>query len=339
MNYLAKNRNKKFVLDCLHTSNQDERYQKMFLDRHFTSSFDQFLNYPKDHTYQNLKKTIREHFGTGDIILGAGSEDLIIKINQLLFSQKRRVGIVRPIFYRIYESFEGKPVFLSQQDFMEENFTELDAIWLTNPNLLSGSLIESNLLLEIINRHPNLTFILDEAGTFLLKDWQKYSLLGKATRNVLLIESLSKAYGLSGFRAGFATGNETILKNLESTLLTFPISPITEHLINIALDNEPKIDNMKTEIDRHKTEIEFLFNQYSGFKLIASNTNCIYVANDKSIYPHLVSSGINCLNLDDEPGNNAKGYVRIVMHSSKKSFFMLKHLLIRLLEKEYEKKN
>ncbi len=340
MNYLERNINKSFILDCLYTSNYDDFYKKLFNSKLSSSIYNYISQYPADPNYVDLKNKICKHFNIKEIILGAGGEDFVIKTNQFLFSKKIRVGIVRPIFYRIPETFKGKTKYLSEEDFLSERFYYLQAIWLTNPNLLTGTVFNAQKLIEIFSHNPKIIFIIDEAGIFLIKDWGKYSLLGREFNNVFIIESFSKAYGLSGMRASFATGNKFILNGIEESLLTFPITSMTERFINIILDNQSLIDKLKVKIQKNKDEIETILSQYQGFELIKNKTNCIFVRNKrKKIYPYLITAGVNCLDLDQESGTNKKGFVRLTIHSSKKSFTILKNCLLKILEKEYEKKN
>ena len=87
INYLKLKESKSKSIDCLLTSNIDENYIEAYPEIQRENVFEECSCYPSD-DYVEIENKIKKHFGikTG-LILGNGSEELIIRLNDF-FEQK-----------------------------------------------------------------------------------------------------------------------------------------------------------------------------------------------------------------------------------------------------------
>lgn len=317
--YLKKEVKKKDTIDCVLTNNYDEGYFKIYPKITKKMLFDAAVNYP-DCSYKKLESLICKKFGIRCCVLGSGSENLIIQINKFL-SKKTSVGVVSPVFYRIIETIGNVlMVTVKEEDLFRNSFKKnIDALWIQNPNLFTSKTYDKNLLLDIVDKNKNILFIIDEAGIFILSDWKKYSLLSEANKrkNLIVIESFSKVFGISGLRAGFATGPKEVIRAVKKDNLTFPISSITIKFIENILGKTSFITEVRKRIKKNKKEIESLLLKNNTISVIKSKTNCIFFKHSKiNIHKELLRKKILTLNLDSFL--EEKGFVRMTVHSSER---------------------
>lgn len=332
MSYLA-NKEDDSVVDCTLTSNFDEEYDKIYPDLRDKDLPSLICKYPHDPSYLDIKDKIMKIFSLSNILLGSGSEDLILKLN-LIFSQKNySMGVVVPIFYRITETISSKVSYILEIELAKHNFRDYDIVWIQNPNLFSGNTHDRNELIKIIKNNPSTLFVIDEAGMLTLIEWNEYSLLSycKELSNLIVVSTFSKIYGISGLRAGFATGNKEILSEAEKYSLTFPLSSLTELFLNNVLGQEKEIDYFRKKIRFSKSNLESLIRQDPAVCLKPSLTNCIFAYHkEKDLYRELLNNNITALNLE-KTSLDEKGYVRITVHSSNKIYSLMQNAFKKIL--------
>lgn len=308
---------KEGVIDCCLTSNFDEEYNLVYPKLPPDEAYRLIAKYP-DPKYDSIKKIIKEKFGVKSVSLGCGSEDLIIRLNHLALMDHWRVGFVVPIFYRVIDTYT---INTPERDFLsiKDDFSQYDAVWLQNPNLFTGEAIIKPQLLKIVTNNQSTKFFVDEAGMFLIEDWEKYSLLSEsaALSNLVVLTSFSKLYGISGLRAGFAAGAEEVTSNLDKLGLTFPISSLAEYYLLFILRKDVFFNDVRRRITEHKLELIDILNK-KGVTHTNSPTNCLFLKReDGNLYQKLLGLGIQGWPLDNEIGVNERGFVRLTVHSSR----------------------
>lgn len=335
---LTKLSNHKTAIGCHLSNNFDEDYYKIYPKMN-TELIVSLAAYYPDHNYKRIKEAICKKFNLKNIALGCGSEDLIIRINEIAKEKKWRLGFVVPIFYRSIETFQSKKAsFLSEEKFFKGDLDNLNAVWLNNPNLFTGNTYKRSCLVELIKKNPKVIFFLDEAAIFsIIGKWEKYSLLGQCYnyKNLIVLSSFSKMYGMSGLRAGFATGNSEIIKELEQKGLTFLLTSFTEYFLYSIITNKDPLQSIHDKIKKNKEEIEGLLSKNKNIKIIGSLNNCTYLKHTKNtiFFNELLKAGIIGLNLDTQFGMKEKGYIRLTIHSSRKIHKELMFRLRKLLNK------
>lgn len=148
-------------------------------------------------------------------------------------------------------------------------------IFLCNPNNPTGSVIPKNKIIQFINQVPkNALVVVDEANI----EFGGESVISEIVnqKNLIVLRTLSKGFGLAALRIGFAVANQSIIQKLEEETPIFQTSGISEKLACVALDDEEFIQRTKqfTLIQRL-----FLQNQLTelGFTLFPSEANNLFV--------------------------------------------------------------
>lgn len=313
----------------LSNNNIDDEYEEIFnkLDSKKLALI--INNYP-DFKYEKLTKIIQNKYKINNVVWGSGSEDLIIRINSLL-KDLGKIGIVVPNFYRTIETANDYLKIKSSivADSLYSNIdtslinNKLKALWISNPNPITGKLYRREQLIDSIKKHHKILFIIDESAIDFIDNVEDNSLIKVAQKenNLIVLRSFSKLYGLAGMRAGFMTGKAKIIKKIKAAGLTFPINGLAEYLITTTIKNNKIINKIKKKIKTNKLIIENLLSKNKNIIINKSSTNCIFIKHRKNnIYKNLINSKIIALNLDTQDGMTEKGFIRITIHSSDKLF-------------------
>lgn len=325
---------KKGYLDYCTSSNYDEGCEKYFPSFSSKHLFEMVAEYPSDN-YQSLVNKIKDKFGLKRIVLGAGSEDLILKICQIIKDKHLKTGVVSPTFYRITDNTEDY-ISIPSSQLSRFNYKKIDLVWLVNPNPLTGNYIQRQTVNKIVRNNPQTLFVVDETAVFFLKEWSKVSFLRDSNKqkNLLVITSFSKFHNLSGLRLGFATGNKDVLSEIQNRSFTFPISRLTCEVAENFVFNG-FLEKVRNKIDKNKKFIKGILLKNPNIELKKSDTNCIFcrLKDGRSLYEKLLGVGIISLNLDTQIGVEKKGWVRLTVHSSKMKHKKLIECLNKLITK------
>jgi len=325
----------------LSNNNIDDEYAEILKGMSIDKITELINKYP-DYKYHKLIESIKKEFKIKNVVLGCGSEDLIIRTNLLLRS-KGEIGIFLPNFYRTLETAGNYKKIYSYYK-TESNIIDLEnisiskdikSIWISNPNPMNGKMYNKEQLSELIKKYSEIIFIIDESTIDFIKDSNKYSLMGLAQKidNIIIIRSFSKLYGTAGLRVGFATGKAKILKEIEKVGLTFPVNGIAEYFINSIIKKKKIINNIRKRINKHKILLEKLLSNNKDIIISKSVTNCIFFKHKKvNIFNELLNMNILALSLNDQDEIINKGFVRLTVHSSEILFSNLYNRITKLLK-------
>jgi len=319
------------AIDYCLSSNVDERYRKIYNYKGGNGIVTLLGDYPQE-KQKIISKRIKEKFKLKNIVLGSGSEDLIIRCNRIIKSKHWKTGVALPTFYRILETLNDYSLRLLKQDDLDK-LSNLEAVWLNNPNPLTGEVIKREYLLKIFAKYPKTIFFIDEAIMFLLTDWKKYSLLIDINecKNYVVLASFSKLYGISGLRAGFASGNAKIIKEIATYGTTFPFTVLTAYFVDKLLDYDHIFNKIRLQIRQNKGKLEKFLTEKLDLEVRPSQTNCVFCRRKGEVkfYNELLRVGIAGLDLDTQKGIDKQGWVRLTAHSSN----VLHNQLISSLQK------
>ncbi|OZI16290.1 aminotransferase class I/II-fold pyridoxal phosphate-dependent enzyme [Bordetella genomosp. 7] len=177
-------------------------------------------------------------FGLDQLVVGTGAKQLIFSALQATLDAGDEVIIPTPYWVSYPDMVlinEGQPVILSTteaQDFkltpeaLEAAITPRTKWLLLNaPNNPSGATYtESELaaLLAVLERHPHVLLMVDEIYEHFCYDGRYVSALSvkpELAPRVLLVNGVSKAYAMTGWRVGYAAGPAWMAKAI-STLIS-----------------------------------------------------------------------------------------------------------------------
>ena len=255
------------------------------------------------------------------VAAGSGSDQII----ELLLSTLggRRATVFSPTFsyfinrcklhgIKVYQ-VPLEPDFTLDKKAFVKTAKRTDLIYLCSPNNPTGNQIDRQQMIEVVDSLEDKLVLIDEAYV----DFADYSLSYDAIKrsNVIVLRTLSKAFGLAGARVGYMVSNRKFVKIFKSIIQSpYPISTLS---LAIASGVLADVDQVKQTIRSVRSERERVFARLSkidGIKIFRSDANFIFIEAGKkyqAISKTLNSNGIIVKLL----GNitNHKGCMRITI--------------------------
>ena len=253
--------------------------------------------------------------------VGSGSDQII----ELLLSTLggRHATVFSPTFSYFINRCELHGIKVYQVP-LESNFTlnkkafvktakKSDLVYICSPNNPTGNQFDRQEMIEIIDSLENRLVLIDEAYV----DFANYSLSLDALKrnNVVVLRTLSKAFGLAGARIGYIVSNKEFVNLFRSIIQSpYPISTLSLAIASAILAD---MEHVKHTIRSVKSERERVFARLSkidSIKIFRSDANFILIETGKNyqaISKILHSNGIVVKLL----GNiaNHKGCMRVTI--------------------------
>src|SRR5436189_3440501 len=294
---------------------------------------DNFNRYP-DPLQMEVKEKLSKIKGVPpqNIFLGNGSDEAIDLLFRIFCEPGRDNAIIFPPTYGMYEvcaemnDIKVKKINLTkdyqlQIDEIEnaiDPFTKL--IFICSPNNPTGNSI-NRADIEIILNNFNGVVVIDEAYINYAKQKTFISELTEYP-NLVVMQTLSKAWGLAGLRLGMAFASQQIIDLFNKVKYPYNINTATQLLALDALNNiecvNQHISITVSEREKLKTDLlnlsatEFVYPSDANFLLVK-------IKNTKEIYESLCAEGIivrdrskivlcdDCLRITiGTPGENSK---------------------------------
>tara|TARA_B100001769_G_C22031331_1_gene554162 strand:+ start:52 stop:1137 length:1086 start_codon:yes stop_codon:yes gene_type:complete len=207
--------------------------------------FNKNLNFSKypDGKSKKLIHQISKKFkcSKDKIICGAGSDEVIQMLCQLFLNPKDEVVVPQFSFlmYRIYAKIVGaKVVFAKEKNFkisiieiLKKVTKKTKIVFLANPNNPTGTYLNKFELIELRKKlRKNILLVIDDAYTEYMKipDYQSGLDLFRNKKNVFILRTFSKIYGLASLRIGWGYGDKKIINTLNSIKPPFNINEIAQ---------------------------------------------------------------------------------------------------------------
>ena len=191
----------------------------------------------------NLRKIISSKFKCefNKIICGSGSDEVIQMICQLFLKSGDEVIVPQYSFlmYRIYASIVGaKVVFSKERDFkvsvddlIKKVNKKTKIVFVANPNNPTGTYLEKKELINLRKKlNKKILLVVDDAYDEYMKDKKYSSGLNtfKNKKNVFILRTFSKIYGLASLRVGWGYGSREIIDALNIIKPPFNVNRIAQ---------------------------------------------------------------------------------------------------------------
>jgi histidinol-phosphate aminotransferase len=246
--------------------------------------------YPDGGTHA-LRQTLAERRGvsTEEILIGLGSSEIIDLAARVLL----RAGVQGLTSEGTYAPFSvairasgAELVLVPQRDFafdlkaMEKAITpKTAAIYLANPNNPTGSTFGRDEFGEFLAAVPDgVLVVLDEAyihyavSMGLRDSVEAY----RKRKNLLILRTFSKVYGLAGLRIGYAIGRPELVAAMNKLRTPFNTSGVAQAAALAALDDKEHVSRcIETNAVERKRLTEGLATL--GYRPVASEANFVFI--------------------------------------------------------------
>jgi histidinol-phosphate aminotransferase len=203
-----------------------------------------------------LRRLISEQLSVPErlIHINAGSELILRQLFDRLGQQVHLLTPTYPLFPEVAQRYTETRL-LPENDFGYD-LADLDVpdgtslVVIVNPNNPNGGAFDMAPLPELLQRHSNTRFLVDEA--FIGLAGASVVHLVSEYPNLLVTRTLSKAHSLAGFRVGYAVLPEDLADDLNTTNDAYPLARPSQAAAMATLKNEDKIRDRATQL-RHWT--------------------------------------------------------------------------------------
>jgi histidinol-phosphate aminotransferase len=289
--------------------------EMIFLDAN-ENPFQTDVNRYPDPQQRNLKEALANLKGinAGSILLGNGSDEVLDLLFRAFCEPEKDNVITLPPTYGMYavlaniNNIENREVLLTSRfetnvsEILNQVDTHTKIIFLCSPNNPTGNSFSEVNVLEILNNFNGLV-VIDEAyidfsnNESWLKKLQEFP-------NLVITQTLSKAYGMAGIRLGICFASEEITTILNKIKPPYNVNELTQ---NRALNRIMNVNKIYSEVTDILIQRELLFEGLHEVNFIEdvyhSDANFILVKVDNANkrYHQLLEKGIVIRNRTSQP--------------------------------------
>ncbi len=209
------------------------------------------------------------------------------------------------------------------------NRSNVKLIWLCSPNNPTGQIIKPNLIEKVVKKSKAFV-VLDQAFNQINSRHGLDSNLKLAikNRNLIVLQSLSKIWGLAGLRVGWAIGHPETIKILEKFRLPFNIASISQKLAIAALSDGKHLKKVNKFIIKERVFIENELRKLPNFEICSGSKTLFFLLRHKSkdLFELLLKRNILTADFRQANGLKGMGFVRITIRTRKENELLLKVL-------------
>jgi histidinol-phosphate aminotransferase len=287
----------------------------VFLDAN-ENPFENGVNrYPDPHQY-NLKIALarQKNVAPVNILLGNGSDEVLDLIFRAFCEPKTDNIITLPPTYGMYEvlseinNIENREVLLSE-DFQPNVNQVLKAIdsqskilFICSPNNPTANAFDADIIEKMIVQFPGLV-VIDEAY---IDFSEKESWLSRLNDfpNLIVTQTLSKAYGMAGIRLGICYASAEIIAVLNKIKPPYNVNKLTQtKALERVLDVEGVQQEIQNILKERNTLLEALKKIDYVEKIYPTDANFVLIKVDDANmrYTQLLEKGIVTRNRSSQP--------------------------------------
>jgi len=289
-----------------------------------------------------LKKKLAKSLGVepGNLVLGNGSDELIDIIIKTFVEPEEAIVTSEATFleYGIIAQVNGRRVKKAPLSYFKYDLGAivklLDAktklVFIANPNNPTGTYVNRKEVDEFLKKVPdNTVVVFDEAyDTFIdVNDYPDTLKYLKARKNIIILKTFSKAYGLAGVRIGYAITNAELASYMERVRQPFNVNSLAQAAASAALEDKKFLVKTRKAVLEGK---KFLYAEFSkmGLGYVPSVANFILLDSGRDgveIFKTMLRFGVI---VRDMQQYGLKNYIRVTIGTKKEN-----ERLIRVLKK------
>ena len=280
------------------------------------SPFDSGINRYPDNKQTELKKVVSniKNININQIVFGNGTDEILDLIVRVFCNPNKDKIITLPPTYGMYdviaktngvENIEiplKSDFSIDKNEILKLSSSSINILFLCSPNNPTGNSFDTNDLTDLIKGF-NGVVVVDEAYIDFSSKQSLISLIND-NNNLIITQTMSKAYGMAGIRLGMGFSNQKIINYLNKIKPPYNINVLTERK---ALEELNKIDEIKKNIDLVLNQRKLLVSCLEKLdfieKIYKSDSNFLLVKVDNADfrYNQLLKNGIIVRNRSNQP--------------------------------------
>lgn len=266
---------------------------------------------------EDLRSSIAGHFKLNPdyVMVSNGADGVIDTIVKTYLDPSSESIVVEPTYsiYKFFVKIMGatyKPVLL-EDDFsinpskvLGEINEKTKLVFICSPNNPTGNQFQLEDVLKVLENRESIV-ILDEAYS----EFGTYSLIPALRKypNLIIIKTMSKAYGLASLRCGYCLADPEIIEQLLKVAPPYPVNIIAQKIVPKMLQAEKLVLHTINNIRKQRLYFMKELNAINGIEAYHSDANFIlFRVTDQrlsgdSLHERLIRKGIITRNRSSLP--------------------------------------
>ena len=290
------------------------KHEMIYLDAN-ENPFDNSINRYPDPQQLELKELIasKNSVKIENILIGNGSDEALDLMFRAFCEPYKDNVITLPPTYGMYDvlanlnAVENREVYLTDdyqpnaQAILKKTDKNTKILFLCSPNNPTGNSFSDKIIFELLNNFSGLILIDEAYIDFSEKD--SWLLLLKEYPNLVICQTLSKAYAMAGARIGILYASEEIISVVNKIKPPYNINTLSiEKAIKKLQQNTLDFQVKKILIERAKL-IQALQNVSFIKQILPSDANFILIKVDDATlrYQQFIENGIVVRNRSNQP--------------------------------------
>ena len=279
------------------------------------------------------------------VLAGNGSTQFIYSIPPALGT--KRALIIGPTYadyadacsmhnihfeYFIAQETQG---FKADMNMIIKQVKRFDTVFICNPNNPTGTLYRGAEIESLCKAFPNTFFVIDESYLPFVTSGDDESMLGRGLPNVIILNSMSKIFRISGLRIGFIIASKNIIETLTRYSLPWSVNALAQAGVRYLMEHNAEvnafIDRTRELIENEKKRFAEKLKNVAGIKLFASTTSFMLAKlvnrhTADTICQTLLQEKILIRNCSNFKGLSDR-FIRISLKDSKTNLMLVEKLL------------
>jgi histidinol-phosphate aminotransferase len=242
-------------------------------------------HYPPNASRLKEKLAKRDDLDASNVILGAGSTELIDLVIRTFVAPGEEVLLSVPTF-SMYEArtrvVGGIPVLVPMSDDHEHDINGLiravtertKVLFLCTPNNPTGNAIPEAELRRLVSL--GLPTVVDEAYVE-LGDAESYARFVREFPNVIVLRTFSKAFGLAGLRLGYAFAHSAVIELLSRVKIPWNLPAVVLAAAEAALEDSAEHEERVSALKVARAELAERLSDLPGLSILESDGNFISI--------------------------------------------------------------
>ena len=286
-----------------------------------------------------LKRKLAKIFGLKpfNFVLGNGSDELIDVIIKTFVEDEENIITADNTFleYGIISQVNNRKIITVPLKYFKydleaikrkiDKFTKL--IFIANPNNPTGTYVTRYELADFIEDLPeDLVLVLDEAyDTFIDVDDFPVSLKYMNNKNIIILKTFSKAYGLAGLRIGYAIARPELTAYMERVRQPFNVNLLAQAAALSGLEDKKFLSETKKTVLEGKIYLYACLDRM-GIAYLPSVANFILIDTGKDcsvVFREMLKFGVI---VRDMKQYGLKNFIRVTIGTKKENERFIKVL-------------
>lgn len=297
--------------------------------RAISQSIDSIAEYP-DADPPALLSDLGEYTGlpADNLVTGNGAVEIIYNFCHAFFSPKTRILIPVPTFSeyeaasRLYTTRISHFETMNLSDSIDEFLAKIPdrgCVFLCNPNNPTGSLLSKDDVLSVVRRagQASSLVLLDECFIEMTEFGESVMGCIREHENLVVLRSLTKAFGMPGIRIGYAAAPARIVETLRRIRVPWGVNSLAQAAARAALADTLHLVKSRKIVQRESAYLRRNISRLEGFECLESSANFMLIRTTRDsgmLQRILLARGILVRDCSSFLGLNSH-YIRIAVRS------------------------